>query len=269
MKYSRANVGRISLNDYVSIVHEIYSPHDINRSIWDVWCHALHHAGALAEKVRSGKTADDLVKDEDIADLALWLFTVLYKITGKIGEQKGARETPEEPLIKISASISDLLALSYGFDGSTNKPMSIDDWQKVVGEKLASLLKALSLRDLSYRMLEELAATSDAMIRMYCYVEEKLVVGEPIRRRSRLESRLGELFIWLFALVEKIGLEISRKGAEHARILLSEIIWARYGSDEGHCFCCRHCKNQMCSCRIILVPATYPIEELLRLAEER
>jgi hypothetical protein len=266
MEYSRASVGRIPLDDFVSIVHQIYSPHDMNRSIWDVWCHALHHAGAVAEKIRNGASPSSLSEDADVADLALWLFTILHKLSGEIGKRRSVREPPEEPLIKISAGISELLVLRSGKEG-LGRPTSIDEWQDAVGQELAAILPGLSLSDVASRVLEELAETSDAMIRMYCYTQEGLRAGEPIRRRSRLEAQLADLFVWLFALVERIGLG-SGVETRQVKVLLSETIWARYGSEDGHCFCCRHCKGRVCSCRIILVPATYPVEEFLPLAKE-
>src|SRR5271154_2214039 len=52
MKYSRNTVGGMQLDEYVVEIAEIYSANDRNRSLWDVWCHALHHAAAIAERLR-------------------------------------------------------------------------------------------------------------------------------------------------------------------------------------------------------------------------
>lgn len=111
MEYSRDTVGRMPLEGYVEVVSHIYAAHDEKRSIWDVWCHALHHAAAVAETVRKGGDPYDLTRET--ADFALWLFTIIDKLRGPIGQKKTANETSQEYIIRIRNSISDILWDKY------------------------------------------------------------------------------------------------------------------------------------------------------------
>jgi len=120
------------------------------------------------------------------------------------------------------------------------------------------------------RLMEELGKASDAMIRMYSYTEGKFQLGEPNWRQMKLEAQLADVFSWLFGLVEKLGrlkhactnhkVQPDAESLDSPR--LSEIIWRRYGSDDAHSFFCPFCKGTVCSCPIVLVPATKPAEEL-------
>ena len=111
MKHSRATVGRMSLDDYVQLIPRIYGKHDQHRSIWDVWCHTLHHGAAVAERIRKQAPADKLFTE--IADLAVWLFTTVQKLSGKPGKRKSQLETPVETLVRIHSSCSDLVWHRY------------------------------------------------------------------------------------------------------------------------------------------------------------
>ena len=111
MEYSRAVISKMSMNEYIAVIPKIYGAHDDKRSVWDVWCHTLHHAAAVAERVRKAASAKDLFKE--IADFALWLFTIVHKLGGKFGESRGPGETPQESLIRIQSSCSDLLWQKY------------------------------------------------------------------------------------------------------------------------------------------------------------
>jgi NTP pyrophosphatase (non-canonical NTP hydrolase) len=111
MPHSRATVGRLQLDEYVALVPKIYSAHDQNRSIWDVWCHTLHHAAAVAERLRKEAPADKLLTE--IADFALWLFTVVQKLSGTLGARKTPNETVAEALIRIESGCSDLIWHRY------------------------------------------------------------------------------------------------------------------------------------------------------------
>jgi NTP pyrophosphatase (non-canonical NTP hydrolase) len=71
----------------------------------------LHHAAAIAEEVRKGKHQGDLFTE--IADFALWLFTAVHKLTGRLGESKGPNETPADKFIRIQSNSSDLLWHKY------------------------------------------------------------------------------------------------------------------------------------------------------------
>ncbi len=111
MEYSHANVGEVSLDEYVSIVAKIYSQHDKHRSIWDVWCHTLHHAAGVAEQIRKGAPDDSLYRE--IADFSLWLFTIVFKLRGEFGRSEGSFETPPDRFIRIQSTCSDLLWHKY------------------------------------------------------------------------------------------------------------------------------------------------------------
>ena len=111
MEYSHATVSQMQLDDYVAVVPNIYSTHDQNRSIWDVWSHTLHHAASSAELIRNGASADDLFKE--VADFSLWLFTTVQKLSGRFGEQKSPNETPVDTVIRIKSGCSDLVWHKY------------------------------------------------------------------------------------------------------------------------------------------------------------
>src|SRR5712692_2845627 len=111
MEYSQANVGQASLDEYASIVAKIYGSHDKYRSIWDVWCHTLHHAASVAEQIRRGARGKKLYRE--IADFSLWLFTAVLKLTGEFGQSKDTSEAPPESFIRIQNTCSDLLWHKY------------------------------------------------------------------------------------------------------------------------------------------------------------
>src|SRR2546430_1606505 len=111
MQYSQATVGRMQLDDYVTVVPRIYGKHDQNRSIWDVWCHTLHHGAAVAERIRKNAPADQLFTE--IADFALWMFTAVHRLKGRPGRRKNPAETPPETLVRIENSCSDLVWHRY------------------------------------------------------------------------------------------------------------------------------------------------------------
>jgi NTP pyrophosphatase (non-canonical NTP hydrolase) len=110
MEYSRANVGQMLLDDFVDLVASIYSSHDCNRSIWDVWCHTLHHAASISERIRMG---DHPKLRKEIAHFSLWLFTAVLKMRGTFGEPKDGSETPQTSLIRINSGCSDLIWHKY------------------------------------------------------------------------------------------------------------------------------------------------------------
>src|SRR5438876_1021941 len=111
MEPSSASVGQKSLDEFVDVVAKIYIAHDKNRSIWDVWCHTLHHAASVAEQIRTGETGKILHKE--IADFSLWLFTTVLKLRGKFGQSEGTFEAPHDRFIRIQSTCSDLLWHKY------------------------------------------------------------------------------------------------------------------------------------------------------------
>jgi hypothetical protein len=111
MERSRGSVGQMPLDEYVDVVASIYSAHDKNRSIWDVWCHTLHHAAGIAEQIRTDPTGYRLYNE--IADFSLWLFTAVLKLRGEFGRSERGPEAPHDQFIRIELNCSDLLWDSY------------------------------------------------------------------------------------------------------------------------------------------------------------
>ena len=109
---------------------------------------------------------------------------------------------------------------------------------------------------------------------MYDYRE-----GDPVEeligaRQIRLEDELADVFSWLFGLAERLTLQASVQAeggsptrlekTSNSRLLLSQILWAKYGSEEERAFWCRHCKKKACACRILLIQSKQQVEDLLR-----
>ena len=111
MEYTGAVIGKTQLDEFVSIVPGIYSAKDDKRSTWDVWYHTIHHAAAIGEEVRKGAAGSQLLIE--IADFSLWLFTIIHKLNGTIGQKKSKRETVQERIIRIKNTCSDLLWNKY------------------------------------------------------------------------------------------------------------------------------------------------------------
>jgi hypothetical protein len=120
--------------------------------------------------------------------------------------------------------------------------------------------------------MEELGEVSDAMVRMYSYRTDNFVKGEPRQRQLRLESQIADVFARLFSLVGAIGIHkreltdfekwLGSTVGEEEPVLLSRIIWKRYGSDVLQSFYCPFCEQANCSCPLVFVPATHPLNEL-------
>lgn len=111
MKYSGAAVRKMQLDQFVTVVANIYSAQDQKRSLWDVWCHTIHHAAAIGEEVRKDPAGDRLLIEA--ADCSLWLFTVVQRLYGQMGETKSQIESPQESLVRIQNTCSDLLWNKY------------------------------------------------------------------------------------------------------------------------------------------------------------
>jgi NTP pyrophosphatase (non-canonical NTP hydrolase) len=106
MAITTGTVGQIQLDDLVEAVHGIYSIKDAKRTLWDVWMHANHHASGIAEEVRKGNRGEELMSQ--VADCAMWLFTMVTRLQGQIGVPK-ARDSEQESLIRIASSCSVML----------------------------------------------------------------------------------------------------------------------------------------------------------------
>src|ERR1700687_2058843 len=86
MGITTKTVGQMQLDELVEAVHGIYSVKDAKRSLWDVWMHANHHASGMAEEVSKENYGEDLMRQ--VADYAMWLFTMVKKLQGEIGIAK-------------------------------------------------------------------------------------------------------------------------------------------------------------------------------------
>lgn len=140
------------------------------------------------------------------------------------------------------------------------KPTGVDEWQQMFGAIFAANLPRLGLSEIVLRLLEEMGEASDALARMYTYNDETFPAEIPIRQ-VWLEGELSDVSSWLFAVVEKLG--SGRNGSIGAhRVLLSQIIWNRYGSDELQGFKCWKCRQPSCTCPIIFVPPDRPVEDM-------
>lgn len=187
-----------------------------------------------------------------------------------------SHETPERDAEQRRLHVGALRVFSQ--DAAAAKPSSVDNWQEMFTTIFAANLRHLELSDIAFHLLEEMGEASDALIRMYTYKDSNFVVGEPRWRQIQLEDQLSDVSSWMFALAAKLDLlrrgEVGRtkwlKGEEKSqgeRLLLSQIIWRRYGSDELETFACWSCRMPSCSCKIVLVPPDRSVDELLGLIE--
>ncbi len=169
MPVTSKTIGQMQLDDLVEGVHGIYSSKDAKRSLWDVWMHTNHHASGIAEEVRKGNHGDDLLRE--VADCAMWLFTMVEKLQGQIGLPKSP-DSPQESLIRIAISYSDMLWKRYpsvcpfcywrrtaGTRQREQEPGFSDpcDCASHVPEKLDSLQKRLHARALNAFSRDNLA----------------------------------------------------------------------------------------------------------------
>jgi NTP pyrophosphatase (non-canonical NTP hydrolase) len=324
------SVGQIGLDAAVDAVSVIYAKHDRNRSLWDIWSHAMHHAAAVAEEIRKRsllETNGEKLRQE-IADLALWLFTMLARLNGPLGSPKHENEAPQDLVVRISVSLSDLLWNRYpgvcpwcycatnpdaslriddhdfgqpcccdslriagrqkekeelrarakrtrwlAREHAIRRPKSIDDWQEMIGTIYRERLRQATLSEVALHLLEEMGETSDGLIRMYTYSSKDSIEDEFPLRQVRLEDELADVLSWLFGLVERLDLEIrnlSQEGRSFSsptfstgRLLLSQILGARYGGDEGRVLRCIHCKLAPCRCEVRLLQSEEDVEDLL------
>jgi NTP pyrophosphatase (non-canonical NTP hydrolase) len=309
MQCTQESVGQLEMDVLVQAVTSIYVKHDTHRSLWDIWCHALHHAAAIAEEVRKTSppyaTEDKL--NQEVADLSLWVFTMLGKLEGTLG-RPALNQPPQDWIIRISVGASNLMWNRYpgicpwcycaihADDSSTHagadntcrcdellisdrrkdktelrsraqrtrklarqhasrKPLSLDGWQDMIGMLYRERLSRLSLAYVALHLLEEMGEVSDALVRMYTYLEGESLERELVARQIRLEDELADVLSWLFGFVERLNTSSSQQAylVSGGRHLLSQILWGKYGSDEMRSFWCRHCKKVVCDCKVLLV----------------
>jgi NTP pyrophosphatase (non-canonical NTP hydrolase) len=128
-------------------------------------------------------------------------------------------------------------------------------------------LEQAPLAEVILHILEEIGEVSDCLIRMYTYVEKDWdhIADEIVARQIRLEDELADVFSWLFGLVERLGMQngVHSQKTENGRLLLSQILWTRYGSDEKRAFRCWSCGSMICSCPLRPIMTENEVADLL------
>ena len=185
---SAKRVGRLALDDFVEAIPRIYDRYDQERSIWDVWLHANHHASGIGEEVRKNKPGGTLLVE--IADFAMWLFTFLGKLQGTMGKAKAGDRREEEPLIRVKMGYSDMLWLKYPgmcpvcywrrTDGGKRKNEKIKDFRS----SCDCLLFDVESRDQSEKMRHTTA------LRAYAH--------DSIRRKPKTVDDWQEMFARIY-----------------------------------------------------------------------
>jgi NTP pyrophosphatase (non-canonical NTP hydrolase) len=99
-------IGKLAINDLPRIVGDIYGTKDELRSLWDVWLHANHHAAAIARAAGKPRLQGRILTE--IADLAFWLFTIIYRVRGELGV-KGPGEDDRQSIIRVKEDLSGIL----------------------------------------------------------------------------------------------------------------------------------------------------------------
>jgi len=166
---------------------------------------------------------------------------------------------------------------AFSNDKRSQKRTRVDDWQKMFTDIFAANIRHSRLEDIAFHLLEEMGEVSDAIVRMYTYKNEEFIPGEPRWRQIWLEEELADVTSWLFSLVEKLDL-IRRTADEYDKwryaetivprgpILLSGIIWKRYGLEYLKKFYCPTCKiPEKCGCEILIVPVDKTVDQLAAL----
>lgn len=330
MDCNSTTVGQMKLDTIVDAVSAIYANNDSRRSLWDVWCHALHHCAAVAEEVRKQTLpeANDVKLRQEIADFSLWFFTMLARLKGPIGSPKQSDEVPQDWVVRITVNLDDLMWNRYpgvcpwcycathaddsleidaqsfrqsctcdalniaarkkdrielharakrtrrlAAANKLRRPLYFDDWQSLVASLYTERLKRASLSEIALHLLEEMGEVSDGLIRMYAYRTDEVIEDEIGIRQLRLEDELADVLSWLLGLVDRLGLQDQKRSTEYtsesprelpeSRMLLSQILWARYGSNEKGSFWCRYCQKVVCECPIVLLQRKEQVQELL------
>ena len=147
-------------------------------------------------------------------------------------------------------------------------PKSIDEWERMFGSVFIDLTKHLELREVGARILESLGHASDTMVRMYTFRGEEPPSASTVpARKMKLEDSWAHTLGWLFAFVRRI--EAIRGDTRWLRevpesLTMSTIVWKKYGCQDSGSFWCRHCKDMLCTCPILLVPSTISVEDVQR-----
>lgn len=191
-------------------------------------------------------------------------------------ENRDKADTEEEKKKKEKNNQERVKALrKYARSRLENKPATIDGWQEMWRKLYEANLRQISLVDIGFHLLEELGEVSDAMLRMYSYTET--FDGQPRWNQIWLEEEVADVFSWLLTLVNSLQIipDITEQFLEHLgvsdilklhehKIMLSRIIWHRYGSTEHEDFRCQACNELPCECKLLLVGENIEYNEFLK-----
>src|SRR5213594_5095447 len=103
-------IGQLSADDFHRFVGEIYGAKDELRSLWDVWLHANHHAAAIAREAQKPRPQERVLIET--ADLALWLFTIVYRVRGDLGVKRPG-EDDRQSVVRVKEDLSEILWNRY------------------------------------------------------------------------------------------------------------------------------------------------------------
>ncbi|MCI0620476.1 MAG: MazG-like family protein [Acidobacteria bacterium] len=147
----------------------------------------------------------------------------------------------------------------------SGKPQSVDEWQEMFASVFATQIARLSLCDIALHLMEELGEVSNAIARMYSYSERTFMAHEPLWRQFHVEEEFADVLSRLFGLVQKLDSDVSEA---NGRILLSHIVWLRYGSQSHRSLACWKCGKTTCDCQIIIVPIDRSVQHLCELLRQ-
>lgn len=165
---------------------------------------------------------------------------------------------------------------SYSSRHDSSRPKSIDQWQAELRRIYTIQLSRMSTDQVISRLLEKTGKVSDALVRMYSFSANRLILGVLTTRQINLEEQLADMFMWVFLLAAKLDLQ-RELGLVIDRVLsftpsrprrtatLSAIVWSRYGSDRLKTFICPHCRSVKCVCQLFIVPVNCSKDELLNI----
>lgn len=300
MECTSATVGQLQLDEFTDAISSVYEKHDSRRSIWDVWCHALHHAAAIAEEVRKGalRPAQFNKMRQEIADLTLWLVTAVSKLQRKQAVSDTA-ELPRDAVVRISVPMARLMWNRYpGIcpwcksalpDVCKCDAMEIPRRRKI---KETEQQRAVETRRIAAGNLSAMPRSIDQWQLMlgniYRATLEKATIEGIVLHLLEEMGEVSDALIRMYSYGDSIPakeprarqMRLEDELADTTSVLfglverlhmdkkdpnlkLSALAWAQYGSDDLKGFYCRHCKRKVCQCKITLVESTELIKSTL------
>lgn len=195
---------------------------------------------------------------------------LIYEVEGRdevVGEEE-RRKKEQEKQERVKA------LRGHAESNLQGKPGTIDEWQIMFEELYQANLRHLSLVDIAFHLLEEVGEVSNAMTRMYSYTSS--FNGQPRWNQIWLEEEIADVFSWLLTLVNSLQMmpDITRELLGHLgmgdfiklegyKIMLSAIIWERYGSRDHRAFWCPACEKLQCDCDLIWVGENISYDKFL------